>query len=69
MFYIYVVFGFYLVMLIIISGDCMSSMSMIILIDFDIFYDEDCFVFFLLFKIDSLIYVFLNLFFDFGVDY
>ncbi len=61
--------GLYLVTLTITSGDCTSSMSMIILTDFDILYDEDCLALFLPFKTDSLTYAFLNLSSDFGADY
>jgi hypothetical protein len=61
--------GLYLVTLTITSGDCTSSMSMIILTDFDILYDEDCLALFLPFKTDSLTYAFLNLSSDFGAGY
>jgi PKD repeat protein len=61
--------GLYLVTLTITSGDCTSSMSMIILTDFDVLYDEDCLALFLPFKTDSLTYAFLNLSSDFGADY
>lgn len=61
--------GLYLVTLTITSGDCTSSMSMIILTDFDVLYDEGCLALFLPFKTDSLTYAFLNLSSDFGADY
>ncbi|MEQ8704997.1 MAG: PKD domain-containing protein [Phaeodactylibacter sp.] len=61
--------GLYLVTLTTTSGDCTSSMSMIILTDFDIFYDEGCLALFLPFKTDSLTYAFLNLSSDFEADY
>ncbi len=53
--------GLYFVTLTITSGDCSSSMSMIIFTDFDILYDEDCLALFVPLKTDSLAYAFLNL--------
>lgn len=59
--YTYAAPGLYLVTLTITSGGCTSSMSMIILTDFDILYDEECLALFVPLKTDSLTYAFLNL--------
>lgn len=61
--------GLYLVTLTVTSDDCTSSMSMIILTDFDILYDEDCLALFLPLKTDSLTYAFLNLSSNFDANF
>ncbi|MBV6655643.1 MAG: PKD domain-containing protein, partial [Mameliella sp.] len=67
--YTYAAPGLYFVTLTITSGTCTSSMSMIILTDFDILYDEDCLALFVPLKTDSLTYAFLNLSSNFEADF